>query len=80
MWRTSKKMATWLSKNMSKETVIISNTAIRAKQTMQALSNDCIFIESLAPNTSLEAVLKTLNDLSKNHQENLDVVITGHQP
>lgn len=76
----AQKIASWLSHHLPNNTLIVSSTALRAKQTAQALSNDFTTFDTLAPGASLKAVLKTINDISANHQGRLDLLIVGHQP
>ncbi len=76
----AKKMANWLNNHLPKHTLIVSSTAVRAKQTAQALSHDFILSDRIAPGASLEVVLKTLYDLSMHHQSKSDLLVIGHQP
>lgn len=76
----AQKIANWLTNHLPKNTLMIASTALRSKQTVQAFSDDFIVYDTLAPGASLETVLKTINDLSTNHQGRLDLLIIGHQP
>jgi phosphohistidine phosphatase len=76
----AKKVANWLATHLSKHTLIVSSSAVRAKQTAQLLSHDIIISEHIVPGASLEAVLKTLDDLSMQNQGQSDLLIVGHQP
>jgi len=76
----AKKVANWLATHLPKHTLIVSSTAVRAKQTAQALSHNIIISHRIAPGASLEVVLKTLDDLSMQHQDQSDLLIVGHQP
>lgn len=76
----AQKIASWLSKHLPNNTLLVSSTALRAKQTVQALSDDFITFDTLAPGASLKTVLKTISDISANHQGRLDLLVVGHQP
>lgn len=78
--KQAQKMATWLSNSMPKDTVIISSNALRAEQTTQALHLDYVVFATLAPEATLEAVLKTVAQLADDKLQGENLLIIGHQP
>jgi phosphohistidine phosphatase len=88
--KQARKMANWLSDHLPKNTIIITSTAVRANQTAKALNHEFIVLDKLDPGASLADVLHTINALTKsiqaksiqesNNQDNLNLLIVGHQP
>lgn len=76
----AEKMAGWLNKHLPSDTLLISSAALRAKQTLQALSDQFVVLNTLNPDATLEMTVKTLIDLPTNHQDKLNILIVGHQP
>lgn len=76
----AQKMAGWLNKHLPNDTLFISSAALRAKQTLQALSDQFVVLNTLNPGATLETIVKTLNNLPTNQQDKLDILIVGHQP
>ena len=78
--KQAKKMATWLTNNLQKNTVIISSNALRAEQTAQTLKRDYMVFASLAPDATLNTVLQTISQLPKNNLQMESLLVIGHQP
>lgn len=76
----AKKMAEWLNRYLPKDTITISSNAVRSKQTAQALTNDFMLSDGLAPGVSLISVLETINGFSNNNLAATNLLIVGHQP
>ena len=76
----AKKVATWLNSHLPNNTIILSSTALRAKQTTQTFSSDFITMDSLNPGASLKTVIETLNHLSTNQDDPSKLLLIGHQP
>lgn len=78
--KQAKKVAHWLNEHLPNKTIILSSSAVRAKQTTQALTHDFITLDSLAPGVSYSSVIIAINDFSDQSQERLDLLVVGHQP
>jgi len=74
--RQAQRMADWLNQRISHSTRILVSPAVRAQQTANALGRTFKTVEALAPDATVEALLKEVRwpDASA------PVLVVGHQP
>jgi phosphohistidine phosphatase len=74
--RQAQRMAEWLNQRLAHSTRILASPALRTQQTAKALGKNFKTVEALAPEASVEAILKAARwpDASES------VLIVGHQP
>lgn len=71
----AKEMARWLQKHMPNNTLILTSPAVRAVQTVAALSQPAHVLDILSPETRDQDVLAYLAQSLSEH-----VMLVGHQP
>lgn len=74
--RQAQRMAEWLNQRLAESTRVLVSPALRAQQTAQALERSFKTVASLAPDGSVEALLKAARwpDAAE------PVLVVGHQP
>lgn len=74
--RQAQRMADWINHRLAHSTRIIASPALRCQQTAKALGRPFKTIDAIAPDASIEAVLKAARwpDGSE------PVLVVGHQP
>jgi len=74
--RQAQRMAEWLNQRIAHSTRILVSPALRAQQTAHALSKSFKTVAAIAPDASVEAVLKAARwpDAAE------PVLLVGHQP
>ena len=74
--RQAQRMADWINHRLAHSTRIIASPAVRCQQTAKALGRPFKTIDAIAPDASIEAVLKAARwpDASE------PVLVVGHQP
>jgi phosphohistidine phosphatase len=74
--RQAQRMAEWLNQRLAHSTRILVSPALRTQQTAKALGRTFKTIEALAPDASVETILKAARwpDASE------PVLVVGHQP
>jgi len=74
--RQAQRMADWINHRLAHSTRIIASPAVRCQQTAKALGRPFKTIDAIAPDASIEAVLKAARwpDGSE------PVLVVGHQP
>lgn len=73
--KQSRSMAVWLKKHLPKNTVVLVSPALRALQTAEALNGKVVIEDALQPETSVEEVLRYLQQHTAEH-----LLLVGHQP
>jgi phosphohistidine phosphatase len=74
--RQAQRMAEWLNQRMAESTRVIASPALRCQQTAQALGRNFKTVAAIAPEASVEAVLKAARWPNGNEP----VLVIGHQP
>jgi len=74
--RQAHRMAEWLNQRLAHSTRILVSPARRAQQTAQALGKNFKTVEAIAPDASVEAVLKA----TRWPEATEPVLVVGHQP
>lgn len=74
--RQAQRMAEWLNQRLAHSTRILASPALRCQQTAKALGRSFKTVAAIAPDASIEAVLKAARwpDASE------PVLVVGHQP
>jgi phosphohistidine phosphatase len=72
----ARQMAKWLKKQVSKHTVVLSSSAVRAIETCEFLNHKVVVLPQLLPEATGEDVMQVLSDYGTEET----VVIVGHQP
>jgi phosphohistidine phosphatase len=74
--RQAQRMADWINHRLAHSTRIIASPALRCQQTAKALARPFKTVDAIAPDASVEAVLKAARwpDSSE------PVLVVGHQP
>jgi len=74
--RQAQRMAEWLNQRIAHSTRILVSPAVRCQQTAKALAKGFKTVDALAPDTSVEAVLKA----ARWPEAAEPVLVVGHQP
>jgi phosphohistidine phosphatase len=74
--RQAQRMAEWLNQRLAHSTRILVSPALRTQQTAKALDRSFKTVATLAPDASIEAVLKA----ARWPDSTEPVLIVGHQP
>ena len=74
--RHAQRMAEWLNRRLAHSTRVLASPAVRCQQTAAALGRSFKTVAAIAPDASIEAVLKATRwpDASE------PVLVVGHQP
>jgi phosphohistidine phosphatase len=74
--RQAQRMAEWLNRRLAHSTRVLASPAVRCQQTAAALGRSFKTVATIAPDASIEAVLKAARwpDASE------PVLVVGHQP
>jgi phosphohistidine phosphatase len=72
----AKQMAEWLQERLPGKTRIISSPAVRARQTVQALTDDYEVLQGIDPEASYRDILKA----ARWPDAGRAVLVVGHQP
>jgi len=74
--RQAQRMADWLNQRLAHSTRVLVSPALRCQQTAKALGRSMKTVDMIAPDASIEAVLKAARwpDASE------PVLVVGHQP
>jgi phosphohistidine phosphatase len=74
--RQAQRMADWLNQRIAHSTRILVSPALRAQQTAQALGKSFKTVDAIAPEGSVEALLKA----ARWPDATQPVLVVGHQP
>ena len=74
--RQAQRMAEWLNQRIAHSTRILASPALRTQQTAKALGKAFKTVDTIAPDTSVEALLKA----ARWPEASEPVLLVGHQP
>jgi phosphohistidine phosphatase len=74
--RQAQRMADWINHRLAHSTRIIASPALRCQQTAKALGRPFKTVDAIAPDASIEAVLKA----ARWPEGSEPVLVVGHQP